>query len=37
MKRTLLLFLLPSAVFAAAPRLNILFITADDMNYNAKP
>jgi N-sulfoglucosamine sulfohydrolase len=30
----LLLVLLPLAVLAAAPRLNILFITADDMNYN---
>ncbi len=30
----LLLSLLPLAMPAAAPRLNVLFITADDMNYN---
>ncbi len=30
----LLLTLLPLAMFAAAPGLNVLFITADDMNYN---
>jgi N-sulfoglucosamine sulfohydrolase len=29
-----LLLLLPGALRAATPRLNILFITADDMNYN---
>ena len=31
---TCLLALLPLAAPAAAPRLNVLFITADDMNYN---
>jgi len=30
----LLLSLLPLVMPAAAPRLNVLFITADDMNYN---
>ena len=33
-KLALLLALLPLAAPAAAPRLNVLFITADDMNYN---
>jgi N-sulfoglucosamine sulfohydrolase len=31
---SLLLSLLPLAMTAAAPRLNVLFLTADDMNYN---
>ena len=36
MRRTfvLLLALLPLAGLAAAPRLNVLFLTADDMNYD---
>ena len=33
-KLILLLTLLSLAVSVAAPRLNVLFITADDLNYN---